>query len=247
MLFLPIKFKTVIQLRPDEMDAKYQERMMEKLKTEYEGICSKYGYIKQNSIEIIKRSCGSIQKAFFNGAITFEVLCRAEVCNPVQGSIVEATVKNKNQLGVLAESYMESNNQQVPILDIIIPIKSAGIISQIPLEHVQIGDTIHVEVMGKKFQMKDKKISIIGRGVLPAEKKEKEVITEEEEEEIQKPEDEEILLLVEDKKGGADEEEEEEEESDDEESDDEEDYEEEDYEDYDGEEEIGGINDFDED
>jgi DNA-directed RNA polymerase subunit E'/Rpb7 len=244
MLFLPIKFKTVIQLRPDELDGKYQERMMEKLRSEYEGICSKYGYIKQNSIEIIKRSCGMIQKAFFNGCISFEVLCRAEVCNPVQGSIVEATVKNKNQLGVLAESYMESESQPIPILDIIIPIKSAGIISQIPLEHVQIGDVIHVEVMGKKFQMKDKKISIIGRGVLPNEKKEKEIITEEEEEEIQKPEDEEILLPMEDKKGGAEEEEEEEEESD-EESDDEEDYEEEeDYEDYDGEEDIGNLDEY---
>ena len=249
MLFLPIKFKTTVQLNPNEMDARYQERLMTKLQQEYEGICSKYGYIKPNTIEIVKRSCGQIQKAYFNGCIKFEVLCRAEVCNPVPGSIVEAIVKNKNQLGVLAESYIDmKDTQRVPILDIIIPIKSAGIISQIPLEQVQIGETIHVEVMGKKFQMKDKKISIIGRGVVSSDSKIKEVPLEEEDEELQRPEEEEILPTLEEKKGGMDDEDDEEEKDSEEEelSEEEEDDDEleggsdDDYDDFDGEEEEFG-------
>jgi len=181
MLFVPIKFKTTVQLYPAEMDIKYQERMIDKIKEEYEGVCSKYGYIRPNSIEIIKRSCAVCQKAYFNGAFRFEVLCRAEVCNPVQGSIVEAIVKNKNQLGILAESFIDMNQQKVPILDIIIPIRSAGIISQVNLEQLQIGENIHVEVMGKKYQMKDHKISIIGRVVIKAIEFIEEVVTEEEE------------------------------------------------------------------
>lgn len=218
MLFVPIKFKTSVQLYPVELDVKYQERILDKIKEEYEGICSKYGYIRTNSIEIIKRSCGVLQKAYFNGAIRFEVLCRAEVCNPIQGSIVEAIVKNKNQLGILAESYVEMEENKSPILDIIIPIRSAGIISQVNLEQLQVGETIHVEVMGKKYQMKDRKISIIGRVVIAENKNTEDVVTEEEEEMI-------IPLLEEDieditpeedvKKAGAEDEEEEEEEDDD--------------------------------
>ncbi len=163
MLFIPIKFKTYVQLTPVELDSRYQERIYEKLRAVYEGNCTKFGYIKPQSIEIVKRSCGNFVKQNFNGAIRFDVICRGEVCNPIQGSIVSAVIKNKNQLGILAESTMELNSEKIPILDIIIPIKSAGIISEMDLDTLSIGDTINVEVMGKKYQMKDKKISIIGR------------------------------------------------------------------------------------
>lgn len=216
MLFVPIKFKTSVQLYPAELDVKYQERLLDKIKEEYEGICSKYGYIRSNSIEIIKRSCGLLQKAYFNGAIRFEVLCRAEVCNPVQGSIVEAIIKNKNQLGILAESYVEMEEHKSPILDIIIPIRSAGIISQVNLDQLQVGETIYVEVMGKKYQMKDRKISIIGRVVIPENKHMDAVVTEEEEEVDPTLEEEEFVDIPADddtkKEGGGDDEDEEKEE-----------------------------------
>lgn len=180
MLFVPIKFRTHIRLSPSELDSKYQERIYEKLRETYEGVCTKYGYIKPSSIQIVKRSYGNFVKEHFNGYIKFEVICRAEVCNPMQGTVVVAHVKNKNQLGILAESVMEMDDKKIPILDIIIPIKSAGIISQINLEGLSIGDAIHVEVMGKKYQMKDKKISIIGR-VIASEEEEEEEIPEEQE------------------------------------------------------------------
>lgn len=167
MLFVPIKFKATVQLTPAELDCKYQERIYEKLRNIYEGNCTKFGFILQNSIEIVKRSCGNFIKQNFNGAIRFDVICRGMTCNPQINSSVEAVIKNKNLLGILAESSMEIENDKVPILDIIIPIKSAGIISDVNIEDLAIGDTIMVEVMGKKYQMKDKKISIIGRVITP--------------------------------------------------------------------------------
>lgn len=171
MLFVPIKFKTSVQLTPTELDCRYQERIYEKLREVYEGNCTKFGFILQNSIEIVKRSCGNFIKQNFNGAIRFDVICRGMTCNPPINSFVEAVIKNKNLLGILAESSMEIENEKVPILDIIIPIKSAGIISDINTEGLSIGDTIMVEVMGKKYQMKDKKISIIGRVITPTKEK----------------------------------------------------------------------------
>lgn len=189
MLFVPIKFKTSVQLTPAELDCKYQERIYEKLRTVYEGNCTKFGFILQNSIEIIKRSCGNFIKQNFNGAIRFDVICRGMTCNPPINSFVEAVVKNKNLLGILAESSMEIENEKVPILDIIIPIKSAGIISDINTESLSIGDTIMVEVMGKKYQMKDKKISIIGRVITPTKEKVIEDIEEVEIDDTQQEED----------------------------------------------------------
>jgi DNA-directed RNA polymerase subunit E'/Rpb7 len=200
MLFIPIKFKTQVYLSPAELDARYQERLEEKLKKTYEGICTKHGFIKPGSIEIVKKSPGTFIKEYFNGFIKFELQCRAETCNPVQGSVVSAVIKNKNQLGILAESSLDD----LPILDIIVPIKTAGIISQVSLDTLQIGDTISVEVMGKKFQMTDRKISVIGRVIQQAE--ENVLPLPEEEEEVEADLEEEVYEEEEEKEGGEEQE-----------------------------------------
>ena len=189
MLFVPIKFKTCVYLSASELDARYQERILDKLRGSYEGVCSKFGFIKPNSLNILKKSQGKFVKEYFNGHIRFDIHCYGESCNPVKGTVVTAVIKNKNQLGLLAESTMPDGT---PILDIIIPIKSAGIISQVDLDPLQIGDSISVEVMGKKYQIHDKKISIIGRAI--ASDKEDVVPVLEEEEEVEQELEEEVYL-----------------------------------------------------
>jgi len=163
MLFLPIKFKSIVQLSSEELDSNYQERIVDKLKEKYEGKCSKFGFIKPDTLQIFKRSYGNFIKEHFNGFIKYEIICKAEVCNPIQGSIIQAVIRNKNQMGILAESSIELNDNKIPILDIIIPIRSVGIISEVNLDNLQIGNVIKIEVVGKKYQLNDKKISIIGR------------------------------------------------------------------------------------
>jgi hypothetical protein len=104
-------------------------------------------------------------KQHFNGHIRFDLYCKGEVCNPPQGMIVSAHVKNKNALGLLAESKLTIDDTEVPVLDIIVPKKATGIMSEIDLDNVQIGDQIWVMVMGKRYQLNDTIISIIGRAV----------------------------------------------------------------------------------
>ena len=160
-LFIPIKFKTNVILSPNELDLDFEKIILKKIKENYENICSKYGYIKNNSIKIIKRSIGLIKNQHFNGNTSFCVLCLAEICNPIQGSIIKCKVKNINKMGVLAEGYYDN----IPILEIIIPLNSAGIKSEINLETLVKGQEIKIEVCGKKYQLFDKHISIIGRAI----------------------------------------------------------------------------------
>jgi hypothetical protein len=89
------------------------------------------------------------------------VICIAEICNPAQGSIIKCKVKAKNSLGILAEGYYDN----IPILEIIIPKISAGIQSEVNIETININDEISIEVCGKKYQLFDKHISIIGRAI----------------------------------------------------------------------------------
>lgn len=164
-IFVPIRFRTSIQLAPSDLIADFEHVILSRVKESLEGVCSRYGYIRPDSITIVKRSAGTFIKQHFNGHIKFDMICKAEVCNPAVGSIFQATVKNKNALGVHAESDVDISGVPYPVLDIIIPKRSAGITSTVNLEELNIGDVINVEVLGKRYQLNDKKISIIGRAV----------------------------------------------------------------------------------
>lgn len=166
-IFLPIKFKTSVQLTPAELIPDFEKIILIKLQRTLEGTCSRYGYIKKGSIEILRRSFGQFMKQHFNGYTNFDVLCKGLACNPVQavppqqrGTIVRARVVNKNALGIHAESQLKDGT---PVLDIIVPKRSAGIESERDLEEIAVDEEIFIEVLGKRFQMNDTKISIIGR------------------------------------------------------------------------------------
>ncbi len=164
-MFVQIRFRTSIQLKSNELDDDFEDQIINNLKKKYEGICSKYGYIKPGSITVLKRSIGCFIKQHFNGFIKFDIICKAETCNPSQGMTFEAEVKNKNNLGLLAETTINVDGKDVPILDVIIPKRSAGIISEIDLDNIKVGDKINIVVLGKKYQLNDSKISIIGKAV----------------------------------------------------------------------------------
>lgn len=162
---MPIRFRTSVQLTPQEMHKDFVDVLKQKLQKNLEGVCSRFGYIRPGSIEITRRSAGNFVKQHFNGHIRFELLCKAEVCNPPQDMVLKAVVRNKNAMGLLAESFLEDKDATIPVLDIIIPKRAAGIASEIDLDQVEIGDDIYISVQGKRFQLNDKKISIIGRAV----------------------------------------------------------------------------------
>lgn len=160
-LFVPIKFNTTIQLKPKEIGPNIQEIILAKIKANLESMCSKHGYIKKNSIKIIKRSIGQLVIPHFNGNVIYDLQCVGEICNPAQGSIIKCVVKAKNSLGLLAEGFYDNT----PILQIIVPKVSAGMQSEINIDEVNVGENINIEVCGKKFLLYDKFISIIGKAI----------------------------------------------------------------------------------
>jgi len=258
-LFIPIKFRTTVILTPSEINRDFESIILSKLKLNYENICSKYGYIKKNTIKIIKRSVGQLKKEHFNANIYFDVVCIAEICNPAQGSIIKCKVKAKNSLGVLAEGYYDN----IPILEIIIPKISAGIQSEINIDTININDDISIEVCGKKYQLFDKHISIIGRAIKNKEENIKTAVINLDEDlllnnsveeadieeiytESDKDDEEvEVSSVKEKKKGGIMDDEDDEDEDDEDDEEDAEELDEEDFDDLDEEDFIGG--DFDED
>ena len=160
-MFMPIKFNTTVQLTPKELNKNFEQTILNKLKKTLENVCSKHGYIKNNSIKIVKRSAGYFKEYHFNGNIAYDMSCIAEICNPAQDSIIKCKVKAKNPLGILAEGIYDN----AVILEVTVPKITSGIQSEINIDTLNIGDEIKVQVCGKKFMLYDTKISIIGKAI----------------------------------------------------------------------------------
>jgi len=158
-MFMPIKFNTTIILVPNELTRDFDKTIINKVKTMLENCCSKHGYIKKDTIKIIKRSAGYFKESHLNGNIAFDISCIAEICNPSQDSIIKCEVKAKNNLGLRAIGMYED----MAILEVIIPKITSGIQSDVNIDNINIGDIVNVQVCGKKFTLYDKMISIIGK------------------------------------------------------------------------------------
>lgn len=158
-MFMPIKFNTTIILIPSEMTASFDTIVYNKVRNTLENCCSKHGYIKKDSIKVIKRSAGYFKESHLNGNIAFDLSCIAEICNPTQDSIIKCEVKAKNNLGLRAIGIYED----MAILEVIIPKITSGIQSDVNIDSINVGDHVNVQVCGKKFTLYDKMISIVGK------------------------------------------------------------------------------------
>lgn len=130
-----------------------KETIEENVKHTFEGKCVVEGYIKQNSSKIITYSSGVIERG---NNIIFEVVFECDVCFPVEGMIVSCVAKNITKAGIRAES---STDVPSPIVVFLAKDHHFNINY---FSDIQEGDKINVRVIGQRFELNDKYISIIG-------------------------------------------------------------------------------------
>ena len=129
----------------------------------FEGKCLVEGYIKPNSCKIIRYSCGTIERG---NNVVFEAVFECDICFPIEGMLIPCVAKNIVKAGIRAESGTE-----FPSPVIVFVAKDHHYNSQ-PFADVKEGDKINVRVIGQRFELNDKYVSIIGELV-----KEKEFVT----------------------------------------------------------------------
>jgi DNA-directed RNA polymerase subunit E'/Rpb7 len=159
-IFMRMQLTEKVKLEPAFISKQYKDEVLKRLKAKVEGLCSRHGFIKEGSVEISKICVGKVEMIGLNGNTQFDVHFFADVCNPLLGSIIKCRVSNINKFGILAEA--ES------IIEAIIAKNSVNIQSDIDLEKVRIGDDVSIEVIGKKYELNEKKISLIGKIVKDA-------------------------------------------------------------------------------
>jgi DNA-directed RNA polymerase subunit E'/Rpb7 len=130
-----------------------RETIEENIKANFEGKCIVEGYIKTNSSKIVTHSSGLIIKG---NLISFEVVFECDICFPVEGMLVSCIAKNITKAGIRAESATD-----IPSPIVVFVTKDHHYNSAY-FSEVQEGDKINVRVIGQRFELNDKYISIIG-------------------------------------------------------------------------------------
>jgi DNA-directed RNA polymerase subunit E'/Rpb7 len=148
---------TVIQLLPAEFNNSIDDILLEKLKHKVEGKCDKNGYIKPNSVSIIRRSMGKVLQGHFNGSCSYRISYKVEICNPVEGMMVKAIVRNINKMGLFCELHDIDPSPLSIILAKQHHLKDEAFVK------IKVNDVVNIEVIGIKFNYNDTQISCIGR------------------------------------------------------------------------------------
>jgi DNA-directed RNA polymerase subunit E'/Rpb7 len=163
-IFVTSHLNNKIRIKPSQLGYNIEDVILTILQGKYEGKCTEHGYIKPRSIKIEKFSAGYVQAFTLNGDIIYNVIYKAEVCNPSIGNIVSAVVVNMNKFGILAEAYVDLGpHTKIPVLEIIVAKNMINVDNEQNIESISINQEINVEILGKKYELNDKKISIVGR------------------------------------------------------------------------------------
>uniref|UniRef100_A0A6C0DI89 Uncharacterized protein n=1 Tax=viral metagenome TaxID=1070528 RepID=A0A6C0DI89_9ZZZZ len=128
----------------------------------FEGKCVVEGFIKPNSTKIISYSSGTIVMGV---NVSFDVVFECEVCFPVEGTIISCLAKTNTKAGITAESADEKPSP------IIVFIARDHHYSNSYFTDIKEGDNMNVRVIGQRFELNDKYISIIGELVKPQKSK----------------------------------------------------------------------------
>ena len=124
----------------------------------FEGKCINEGYVKLGSSKIITYSSGIIERGT---TILFEVLFECLVCFPVEGMLLSCIAKNITKAGIRAESADESPSP------IVVFIARDHNYSNPYFSSIQEGDKFQARIIGQRFELNDKYISIIAEAVKP--------------------------------------------------------------------------------
>lgn len=134
-----------------EYDKNIATKLLTRLRAEMEGKCSKEGYIKPDSIEIVEYSPGVI-----NGSdVKFNVSIQCSVCYPVEGMSMDCTVRNVTKAGVRAEI---AKYTQSPMVIFIARDHHYNVDKFADIKEDEI---IQVKIIGTRFELNDKYVSVI--------------------------------------------------------------------------------------
>lgn len=143
-----------IHVHPKFLQSNLDEAITSQLRAKVEGICNRDGYVKENSVTLLKRSIGMASSNDTNGFVTFDVLYSVDVCNPTTNETYPCVIKKSNKIGFLAEPLEKPN-------PLVIVIAKQHVENKDLLNSIKEGDNVVVKILGARFDLGDDKISVV--------------------------------------------------------------------------------------
>lgn len=140
-----------IQVPFTKVGSNISEIIEAKLIENYSGICIKEGFVKENSIRLLNNSSGTLNGEFVDFNTNFECL----LCKPVEGMRLRTVVKNVTKAGLRCEAKGDTS----PFIAFVARdhhFQSKDFAS------IKVDDEIMIRVIGIRYELYDKYISIIG-------------------------------------------------------------------------------------
>jgi len=151
-IFSPMVSTKRINVKTSNIGENIREVLSKILSKEIEGKCNKEGFIKKNSCNILKYSCGLL-----NGdSAKFDVVFECMVCLPVENMEIDCVAKNITKAGIRAEIPGYENSP------VVIFIARDHNYNNKYFNSINENDNIIVKVIGLRFELNDKFISVIG-------------------------------------------------------------------------------------
>lgn len=163
----------------DTIVSQINEMLEDKIRKSVEGKCNKNGLVLKGSTKIINREVGFVPKGHFNGNFVYSVNYQTLVCNPSVGVVIPCRVIAKNKIGPLANfvHFLNTNVEEEGsdmTKNIDKQFRKYPMIIKVPrelhrpeeqplFEEIEVGRIIYVEVLGKKFELEDKQISVVAK------------------------------------------------------------------------------------
>jgi DNA-directed RNA polymerase subunit E'/Rpb7 len=135
-----------------------QKNLEEALIERISNKCVNEGYIRPKSIRIQTYSSGAVR----GENIDFHVVYQCQVSHPVEGQVLEATVKTITKAGIHAQCVDSDGNVPVTIF-----IAKDHHVNSQEINNVKAGDTIYACVIGARFELNDPYICVIAK-LIPA-------------------------------------------------------------------------------
>jgi len=124
---------------------------LEKLiKEKVEGICINEGYVKYNSVNLVSYSSGEL----YANNVSFDVIYECLVANTVDSMIFDCIVKSITKVGIRAEINEE-------VSPFVIFIARDHHFENELFSKINVNDIINVRVLGQRYELNNKFISVI--------------------------------------------------------------------------------------
>ena len=164
----PIKFKTKKRRKKDiwvknvltrkillpfqSVGNNIRENIQIKLEKNLYDKCSKEGYIRKKSIEILSYSSGLVEA----NNVIFDVMFECDICHPVEGQIIKCKVQNITRAGIRA-TYIKEEVSPITIF-----VARDHHYNSEAFSKIKEDEEILIKVIGIRYELNDETISVLG-------------------------------------------------------------------------------------